>query len=1793
MTEYPEIPGIEIEGELGSGAHSVVYRGRQHGVICAVKLPRVRARWTRWIYREAVSLARVKHPLLPAVLEVGAVDELPYLVMELVEGETLAETLARGRLEEDHAVAIARQLASVLAAVHDAGLVHRDVKPRNIVVERGVGGLKLVDFGFATPMERVGAGDTAGTAAYSAPEQLTPPGRVDARADLYAVGRVLYECLSGQLLATQSTDGPFGADACAKLVAHGVSPGLATIVSGLLRQSPDERYPDGHALDSELERFVRGRPVLGPGGYGGAKRAPRLVARDAELERVVGACRELRHGGALVLVRAASGGGKSWLLAAATARARETTTTVAIACRKDDPPLSSLRRIIEGICDLVVSSSPTVSSDDLRAAIENLVPVARLIAPDRLRALALVPSNQGASSEMVAAADSLAEGAAEILLRLAKRVGPTVLVVDDAQWIDPASADALTRIAHRLAEAPVALVFGSRLHPGGIVEQLTEIRPGRTTEVELSGLTEAQVAALIASHLGAPNPDPVLVARIHSMAGGTPLGVIEVLGAFLDAGVVRPHARAWLFDPTCLERVVLPQGAQALLGRRLAELPASTRKVLEAAAILGTSFDETLLARMLELAPDDLAYGLVSAGRAGLVEPEALGRHCFVHDSLREMLVESLSDGERRQLHQRAAEILDVEPQPTFEALCAAAHHFSAGETEKHPARVYRVARAAGEAALARFDNETALRFFAQARRASDSAGLKLDARFFQNIGEAQLRMGVLDESLAAFEMALERTTDARTRAVLLGRISWVHDARMESDRAWEMLDLAFKAIGARMPVEDVRSAITTSARIARWSVGKVLERTTGLMDDEIDLVCALHYQNARLGLQYGKVARVLQSSLESVALSARGGSPSTRARSEVFHALVMTALGRRDLARRSLESAQEIAARHGDAVTVAFCVQTSAVVASWGGDLDQSLALIRECVDVHGPWLEFNEYVLNLTSGELLEFLRGRANDAWPWMERAVERLRRSRTRPVIAEFLIQRVRASLITIGRDVKNDPWLAEQLESLSVRDPGQGYSRLLSWGPRARYYLEAADLGDEFEALVRTFEAEGYNPRSIHLAVCEYYVSVTHARIHQCLRANPAARKATLLPALQKAAADLRACARIPFLKTHCLLADGCIAWFEGEDRKAKELLAEAEELATEQSCPWVLYGVARMRAHMLRAAGKEAPARDQARIAELLAREHGAVMRARWVREEFGLTEPAASRSSSVEMTISSRNSSRTNRQLAALLQVARAPRRDLKAEQQAAAILDELINVLHAERGAIWFQPEPGSRGTLVSRDRGSDVSVSLGADSPRGELLRSVHQSGIAWPTPIGESSSMRGGEFDDQRVLAVPLFLYERPAGALCIERSRQDVRFGSDDRALLALLSHQVPIALEIARLLFERDQLHTSLQQAKKMEAMGQLAGGLAHDFNNMLAAMKVSLSAAQERAALDEELTVELDIIGDAMQRAAQLTGQLLSFSRHQPLPVAVHDVNQLIVNLEPMLRRVAGAGIDVVMKASPAVDAVEVDQGSFDQALVNLLINARDAMPRGGKFTITTKNVVLGQAAAQRLNVSPGEYVEVELADTGDGMNAETMSRIFEPFFTTKAAGRGTGLGLAMVYAFARNCGGSIEVSSEVGEGTQFRIYLKRADRARAVRPSRPSLPAVSEAAEMKKDEPDTILVVDDDDLVRRSIAKILERNGYRVVAASGSVEAIDVARQQGRRIALIILDVLMPGLSGPELGRRLSNLNLGAKMLFVSGFAPESIQIEEARVASELLLQKPFSQAVLLERVRQLMHS
>ncbi len=1752
------LPPFEIDGELGHGASSVVYRARLHGVPCALKVPRSVGNWTRWIYREAVALARVRHPGLPVVLEVGEADRLPYLAMELIEGQTLADRLAAGPLPQLESLDIAARLLDALWSVHRAGLVHRDVKPRNIVIDPRRG-IRLVDFGFATTIEH--ASDVSygvGTRAYAAPEQFRAPARVDARADLYGVGSVLFECLTGELPAGDIDDEP-------TLV--GLGHPLATLLRGLLASSADRRYPDAQAALADIDRVRRGDDVLGAARSTPTPAAPALIGRAFEVTRLRMALQSVNfRGGRVVLIGGVSGSGKSRLLTTAADIWRELhpTRAVSVPSRQGDAPMAVMRRVLETFVERDAEQAAAI----LRSVADReLAALARFIAPPL--AEILPPADEGVGP----APSAFSESAAELVVRMARAGGPMLLLVDDLQWTDPASRDVLTRIAHRAADAPIALVLAGRNEGRGAAtfERLETL--DRIERIDPRPLGEADVAALVASHLAERRPDPLIVGHLATLADGTPLGILEVLRAYLDTGALRPRGGSWNFDVERAERVALPRGALACLARRTTELPKATRRVLDLAAVIGPTFEEELLARVVGIERVDLGYALADARRAGLCAIAEPGRHRFVHDSVRDMLLAELGPNERRAAHQRAAEAMEALGRTSFPDICAIAGHYAAGEGGKSPARAYATARAAAEGALARFDNETALHFLALAKEAAEAGAIPLDTTFFHSVGEGRLRLASFDESLAAFEVALARATDGHTRARVLGRMAWVHHAAADSERAWTSLRRAFEALGTRMPVESVATVGEAALAAARLSVGKFARRRLPRPAKEIALLCDLHYQNFRLGFECGHVVRALQSIVQARELSLHLGPSTEQSRSRSMFGIMLSATAGPAAASGEFDVAQEMANAIGDPAMTAFSVQHRALGACFAGQFGDALRLFHECLDRYGHWLELSEYCQNAVNIDFIEALRGRPEMASVVIEQALARLRRAGSpTTILGDYFAHRVRANHASLGRNgLEPDAWLRTHLERIPADScratSGQG---LVFWGARARWLLEERELGAEFDVLVDRFAAEGHNPRTAHPLLAEYYIAVAHARVEQVLAAGVAERP-RLLPRLRQALADLRACAKLPLFKAHRMLIEAWAAWFDGSVKAAREWLAKAEAAASDETCPWVLSGVARLRAWILLGENKPEAARDQARIAESLARDHGANARARLLRKEFGLPEPQVT----VATAVRSRSSSslrHAKKQLASLLAIARAGVRDLRPEPQAVSILDEILRDFDADRATLLFRPEKGPAGELVI-GRNREGKNFFGAEGWRETLLRRLVEGIILRSDPDAPEAQGDGRPSDGSRVLALPLYLHDRTAGALCLERGPSSPEFGEDASDLLGALSHQIPLAMELARLLGEREALQASLQHAQKMEAVGRLAGCVAHDFNNMLAAITMSLESLAMEFPASADVSEDFDIISTAVEQARQLTRQLLTFSRHKPVKHEPLAVNEVIAGLEPMVKVLVGVSTNVTTRLGPEAGAVLADRGALQQAVVNLCINSRDAMPNGGKLQIETalERVVTATPGG----LAPGIYALISVSDTGEGIPPEIIDRIFEPFFSTKGEGRGTGLGLSTIHAFATNAGGRVEVQSHVGRGTTFRIYLPQLPPEQREAEDESYAPAVN---------PSTILVVDDEVKVTRALSHALERAGHRVLVANSGSEALALVRAHAADIRVALVDVRMPEMSGPELGARLDEIGVPFKVLYMTGFSPEAVP-----TAGGAVLEKPFSNSLLLRRIDQ----
>ncbi len=386
---------------------------------------------------------------------------------------------------------------------------------------------------------------------------------------------------------------------------------------------------------------------------------------------------------------------------------------------------------------------------------------------------------------------------------------------------------------------------------------------------------------------------------------------------------------------------------------------------------------------------------------------------------------------------------------------------------------------------------------------------------------------------------------------------------------------------------------------------------------------------------------------------------------------------------------------------------------------------------------------------------------------------------------------------------------------------------------------------------------------------------------------------------------------------------------------------------------------------------------------------------------------------------------------------------------------------------------------------------------------------------------------------------------------------------------------------------ERLRLESQLRQAQKMEAVGQLAGGVAHDFNNLLTAIRGYSEFALNRLGEgDTSIRKDIEEIAKSADRASSLTSQLLAFSRKQLLQPRVLHLNEVVSEVEKMLRRLIGEDIEVVTAFGRSLGRVKADPGQIEQVLVNLVVNARDAMPDGGRLTIETRNVDIDdEYASAHEGLYPGHYVMLAVHDTGHGMDAETKSRLFEPFFTTKEQGKGTGLGLATVYGIVKQSGGYVGVESEPGKGAAFKVFLHRLEAGLA------EAEPVVHIVEERPRGSETVLLVEDEEVVRNLVREILEGNGYTVIEARNGAEALELGRSFAGPIHLLVTDVVMPKMSGRELAERLVTIHRETRVLYMSGYTDGAISQHGVLDPHTELLQKPFTFDALAQKVRKVL--
>ncbi|TAJ10171.1 MAG: response regulator [Nitrospirae bacterium] len=521
--------------------------------------------------------------------------------------------------------------------------------------------------------------------------------------------------------------------------------------------------------------------------------------------------------------------------------------------------------------------------------------------------------------------------------------------------------------------------------------------------------------------------------------------------------------------------------------------------------------------------------------------------------------------------------------------------------------------------------------------------------------------------------------------------------------------------------------------------------------------------------------------------------------------------------------------------------------------------------------------------------------------------------------------------------------------------------------------------------------------------------------------------------------------------------------------------------------------------------------------------------------------------------------------------------------------ILRPICESLGWELGALWFVDEAANVLRFVELWRAPQTSVpTFEAHTRQMVFAPGEGMPGRVWttaqplwiPDVIADSNFPRAPFAKQEGLHAAcgfPIVSGDKVIGVL--EFFSREIR--EPDRDLLQMLH---AIVTQIGQF-GERTLLAAQLRQAQKMEAIGLLAGGIAHDFNNLLTVINGYSDLTLESLAPDDRNRGSIDQIKKAGKRAAALTSQLLAFSRKQILQLKVVELSQLVRNIEPMLRRLISEDIQLTTTFAADLGTVKVDSGQIDQVLMNLVVNARDAMPKGGRISIQTANIELEEGAVRKqISVPAGSYVTLAVSDTGTGMTPEVQARIFEPFFTTKQPGKGTGLGLPMVFGIVKQSGGHVLVSSEPGRGTTFTLYFPLArDSVERDERARTQVEALGGS--------ETLLVVEDDDSVRTFTCQVLRGQGYRVLEAKDGHHALLLCEQHKDPIHLVVTDVVMPDMSGREVADRLTPCRPETKVLYLSGYTDDTIVHHGVLDPAIAFLHKPFTPDVLLRKVREVL--
>ncbi|GAA1647482.1 protein kinase domain-containing protein [Actinoplanes couchii] len=1392
MTEpSPVVPGLSAFQAIGRGGQSVVHRARRaDGTDVAVKIlldPSGRAR----LRREATWMAACRHPGLPEVYDTGETDGQPYLVMEFVDGEHLGDVLRSGPLSPARAAEIAADVADALNVMHLTGVVHRDIKPDNIIISPD-GAARLVDLGFATWSGQQSGEAVAGTLTYAPPEQngtLQRP--VDARSDLYALGIVLFECLTGHP--------PFQAtDAGELLRQHTVAvpkldrdlpATLTAVVNRLLAKDPDDRYAGATGLAADLRRIAddpdavfeiaeNDEPVHRP-------EIP-MVGRDAEIAELAALWGETSDHCRAAVVRGGAGSGRTRLLREFTGRLENAGVTVLRGeCRPGDAPLAVLSRIFDTHLEQSGPELVQAAAGDAAAYLGRLSPALRDI----------FGAGDGGSAFMMAVTAFMGD--------LAEQTGGLVLALDNAQWLDVATLQMLRQLTQS-STTPLLIVATLDTEADEASEgQLPNDAAWAGSEaltLHLRPMDRAALARLLATYTGGYPLTDELLDRLGARANGLPLTALMLARAAIEAGLLFPRNGKVDVDADGFQRIDIPTDLAGLLLERIDGLGDQGRDLLATAAVAGFHFDPEQVARIAGADAELVRASCEAAVGQGLLERNGDG-YGFVHEQVHRALLADLDPDKLRDLHQRAAD----EATSSY----AEARHLLQGHPELDTARTTRVCLAAAHAALEEHAGTDAIGFLEAAEPYLD-ADSDTDVAWTEALGMAYAQTGRSEEARQRYAVALEATGDAAVRSRLHRRLAQLNLGNWQLTAAMEETGKGLAALGLSSLGGGVVGLVTG---IAYLLAAVLVERTRmgfGTEDEEklarYRQRYALYAAGAYAALLATRPRTMIGYEMRARYVAARMGLTPEYARQAAHNAAIKHAITRRP-APRAFARAQRIAEEVGQPAALVYVEYLRRLCETQSGrpDLDEYQRWLQR----HGGLLDTTENLNYALSLSARWFLQGRVIPMRAAITDGMDHVWRSDQ----SDNPTGRIRGLSWIGGRP----PTIDDATELLDHADPAADDpgSRLMSLVGAVEICRELHDYGSTFDRAADEMARLGLRPTAVASALRVVYSTLAFGRIEQLRTATPEQRP-TALAAARKAVRQLRDAADRGRgagrqLAAHHAVAAAHLAWLSTGD--VQRQLARADEQLAGDDLPGMAMSMMVLRARIADEGDHTEEAATLAEAAGRLADQLGQARVARAVRQEFGLTAGQTSQASVIDGGAADR------RRLGALERLSRTLSGVVRLDELSRAVLDETVLILNAERAYLFLMDESDVLQPHSGRDAGGDdLEVLTDYGSTIVDRVRHTGKPVVVTGTEEGAALGSQSVVLHGLRsIMAAPLVMDGRLLGVVYLDSRVAKGMFTSADVGILTAITQYVAAAVETAR----AAQLAVAVRAAEQQRDMAE------------------------------------------------------------------------------------------------------------------------------------------------------------------------------------------------------------------------------------------------------------------------------------------------------------------------------------------------------------------------------------